>query len=221
MATDLEQSSHDFKILGLVQNIVLCGAAALVLLFVIASLLTAGAAAAKETGPSVAILMGVLTLVAFTVLMYILSSNLDTYIHRASRIQVCASGLRWMQGRTPRLAGWLEIASAERVAIDTNPTRNVAAMQFGLIGALAAAMSEADNTNLQRTSDSLTIVFHNGERLYFTMDSLTEYRWFADSVHQWHGTEAKRFDSNHNIEAIARAVVFPAKSNKTMLDYRS
>lgn len=221
LATELEQSSHDYKVLGLVQNIILCGVAALVLLFIVAGLLTSGASAAKETGPSIAMLMGVLTLVAFTVLMYMVSSNLDRYFHRASRIQVCASGLRWMQGRKPRLAAWLEIASAERVALDTSPTRNVAATQFGLIGALAVAMSEADNTNLQRTSDSLTIVFHNGEKLFFTMDTLTEYRWFADSVHQWHGTEAKRFDPNHNIEAIARAVVFPGRSNKTMLDYRN
>ena len=214
-----EQSSHDFNSSKFVTNMVATMAGIFVLMIVLAVALASGASATREMGPIAAACTGLFGLVVFTAIMFFLASNLDIYFHHASRIQVCASGLRWMQGKEPRLASWLEVASAERITIDVNPTNTAITASFGLVGALAVAMSQPDHSNLKRTSDKLTLFLHNGEKLFFSSDCLTEYRWFADSIHQLHGTEAKRFDPMQKIETNVRAAVMPGRSNKTMMDY--
>jgi hypothetical protein len=214
-----EQSTHDFKAFGFIRNAMLAFFVVIVALIIVAAILTSAVPSAKELGPVAAAGMGVLTLIACTFIMSIIAWNLDMFFHRASRIQVCTSGLRWLRGNDARMAAWLEIASVERVSIDTNVQRTAMASQFGLIGALAASMAECDHANLKRTADTTTIVLQNGDRIYVSMDSLTEYRWFADSVFQWHGTEAKRFDASHSINALSRAVVMPGRSNQTMMNY--
>lgn len=214
-----EQSTHEFIAFSLIRNLVLTLGGTLTLLLVLAVLVTEGASSMRELGPIAAACTGLFGLVTFTAIMFYLAWVLDIYFHRATRIQVCPSGLRWMHGSEPRMAGWLEIASAERVTVDVNPTNVAITTQFGLIGALAVAMSQPEHTNLKRTSDKLTLFLHNGDKLYFSSGSLSEYRWFADSIHQWHGAEAKRFDPVHKIETTFQTAAMPGRSNKTMLNY--
>lgn len=219
LKTELEQSTHDFKAFSLMGYVGGGLAGFMVVVLILTVMLTSGASACQDAGPLAAACAGLFAVVAFTGIVFVVAGSLHSYLHRASRIQICASGLRWLQGSKPRMAAWTDIASVERVTIDSCPRNTVMATQFGLIGALAVAMSQPDHASLKRTGDWVNLVLHDGERLHFSSGCLTEYTWFAESVYQWHSAESKRFDPSHKFEAMVRTVSMPGRSNRTMLNY--
>lgn len=83
---------------------------------------------------------------------------MDLNAKSVDMIQICASGLKWQCGKQIRMAAWPEIALVDRVTIDTSVKKQAMAVQFGLAGALAASMGNADDGGkLVRQRDTVTV----------------------------------------------------------------